>query len=202
MHLQRCYLQSRLVTGRGGIGLPNGQGMPVVDHEVSEMVWSQFGASVTMLRRAIELCPTPLWERPSDAMGYWYLAYHTLFFVDHDLHDADASFESPWFDRFEYELKELPPPYEKAYSKEDLLAYLDQCLTKARQVLSSLGRGESPDLRGGRRVGLRPLEVMLYTLRHVQHHTAQMNALLRSEGVEPPRWVRQFDGRGLEREAL
>jgi hypothetical protein len=163
------------------------------DPEVCEMVWCQFGASVTMLRRAIELCPTSLWERPSDGMPYWYLAYHTLFFVDHDLHAANATFESPGFDRFEYEVKEVPPPYEVAYSKEDLLAYLDQCLTKARRVLSSLSRGESIDLRGGWRLDLRPLEVVLYGLRHVQHHAAQMNALLRGEGVEPPRWVRQLD---------
>ncbi len=151
-----------------------------------------------MLKRAIESCPTSLWERPSDGMGYWYLAYHTLFFIDHDLHAAEAAFESPWFDRFEYELKELPPPYEDPYSKEDLLAYLDQCLAKARRVLWSLSRGESLDLRGGRRVDLRPLEVMLYELRHVQHHAAQMNALLRREGVEPPRWVRQLDGVRLQ----
>ena len=164
-----------------------------MDVDVCETVWSQFGASMMMLRGAIELCPTSLWERPADGMGYWYLAYHTLFFIDHDLHVADATFESPWFDRFEYELKELAPPYEGAYSKEDLLAYLDHCLAKARQVLSSLSRGESLDLRGGRRVDLEPLEVMLYELRHVQHHAAQMNALLRSEGVEPPRWVRQLD---------
>ena len=167
------------------------------DAEVCEMVWRQLGASVTMLRRAIEVCPTALWEKRSDGMGYWYLAYHTLFFIDHDMHPAAATFTSPWFDEFEYELKELPPPYEDAYSKDDVLAYLDQCLTKASQVLSSLSNGASLDLRGGRRLGMQPLEVVLYGLRHVQHHAAQMNVLLRSEGVKPPGWVRQLDGPGL-----
>lgn len=50
------------------------KGMHMGDAEVCEMVWHQFGASVTMLRRAIELCPTELWKRQSDGTGYWSLA--------------------------------------------------------------------------------------------------------------------------------
>ncbi len=86
-----------------------------------------------------------------------------------------------------------PPPYEHPYSREDLLAYLDRCLAKARDVLRSLGRGESVQVRGSVRLNAQALEVVLYQIRHVQHHAAQLNALLRSEGVEPPRWVRRLD---------
>jgi hypothetical protein len=146
-----------------------------------------------MLRRAIESCPDALWERPSERLGYWYLAYHTLFLVDHDLHPADTTFAGPEFDRFEYELKEVPPPYEEPYSKAVLLTYLERCLARTREVLRSIGEAESLDLRGSRRLDMPALEVVLYQLRHVQHHVAQLNSLLRSEGVEPPRWVRRGD---------
>jgi hypothetical protein len=166
----------------------------VSDAEACEIVWCQLGAALAMLRGAIESCPLSLWERPSERLGYWYVAYHSLFFIDHDLHAADSSFESPWFDRHQYELREVPPPYDEPYSQPDLLTYLDQCLTKAGNVLSSLSRGESLDLRGSRRLGLEALEVVLYQLRHVQHHAGQLNAWLRGEGVEPPRWVRRLDG--------
>ena len=60
-------------------------------------------------------------------------------------------------------------------------------------MLRSLSRGESLHLRGSERVGVGALEVVLYELRHVQHHAAQLNAWLRIEGVEPPRWVRRLD---------
>ena len=151
-----------------------------------------------MLRSAIERCPPELWERPSDRMGYWYLAYHTLFFVDHDLHPAAEPFESAPFDTFQYELKEVAPPFEHPYSREDILGYLDHGLWKVKAVLSSMARGETAQVRGSDRLGMGALEVVLYQLRHVQHHTAQLNAVLRSEGVEPPGWVRQMDGAALE----
>jgi len=165
---------------------------------VCDVVWRQFGAALTMLRRAIESCPTALWERPSERMGYWYLAYHTLFFVDHDLHAAAERFESPRFDTFEYELKDVPPPFRDPYSKQDILVYLDHCLKKVRGVLSSIARDESVQLRGCVRLEVEALEVVLYELRHVQHHAAQLNALLRGASVEPPRWVRRLDGPLLE----
>lgn len=84
------------------------------------------------------------------------------------------------------------------HSREDLLAYLDQCLTKVGQVLRSLAHGESIHLRGSIRLEMSALEVVLYELRHVQHHAAQLNALLRIEGAEPPRWVRRLEGPPLD----
>lgn len=163
-----------------------------------EAVWRQFGGALTMLRQSIEACPAELWERPAARMGYWYIGYHALFFVDHDLHPSAVEFTSPWFDEHEYELTDVPPPFENPYSKADILAYLDRCLSKVGEVLEALGRGGSPDLRGGRRLRIPAFEVVLYELRHVQHHAAQMNALLRAEGAEPPRWVRRIEGSGPE----
>lgn len=161
--------------------------------EPCEAVWHQFGGAFAMLERAIDVCPPPLWERSSEAMGYWYLVYHTLFFVDHDLHPADLAFESPWFDRFEYEMEEVPPPWEVPYPRAELATYLVRCRGRVREVLTAIARGETLDLRGSRRLEMPALEVVLYQLRHVQHHTAQLNAMLRSEGVEPPRWARRGD---------
>jgi uncharacterized damage-inducible protein DinB len=37
------------------------------------------------------------------------------------------------------------------------------------------------------------LELMLQNLRHVQHHTGQLNLLLRQRGAEPPNWVFRAD---------
>ena len=32
------------------------------------------------------------------------------------------------------------------------------------------------------------LEISLINMRHVQHHIAQLNMMLRNEGHEPPKW--------------
>jgi uncharacterized damage-inducible protein DinB len=38
------------------------------------------------------------------------------------------------------------------------------------------------------------VELLLYNLRHVQHHTAQLNLLIRQAGGEPAPWVMCADG--------
>ena len=60
-----------------------------------------------MLERAMDACPPELWSRPASQMGFWYLAYHSLFFLDYDFSPAAEVFCSAAFDVHEYELREL-----------------------------------------------------------------------------------------------
>jgi len=56
------------------------------------MIWQQFGAAIDMLDNALRACPddlwhTRLWDNPSDRPNffspeYWYIVYHTLFWLD------------------------------------------------------------------------------------------------------------------------
>ena len=67
------------------------------------IIWRQFGAAIDMLENAIRVCPDELWSDPSkrpawvsrDVVGFWYLAYHTLFFLDHYLADSVEGFAPP-----------------------------------------------------------------------------------------------------------
>ena len=45
-------------------------------------VWRQFGAAIDMLDNAITACPDAVWDDRSRQPEFWYLAYHTLFFLD------------------------------------------------------------------------------------------------------------------------
>ena len=51
-------------------------------------------------------------------------------------------------------------------------------------------------MTGCERLEADALEVVLYHLRHVQHHAAQLNLLLRQSVEDAPLWVRraQLDG--------
>ena len=45
-------------------------------------VGSSFGASIDMLENAIQSCPDELWGDRARQPEFWYVAYHTLFFLD------------------------------------------------------------------------------------------------------------------------
>ena len=68
-------------------GIPAESGVSTIWKTI---IWRQFGAAIDMLENAIRACPDELWSDPSkrpawvsrDVVGFWYLAYHTLFFLD------------------------------------------------------------------------------------------------------------------------
>ena len=51
-------------------------------------LWGQFGAAIEMLENAMRSCPEELWGDRTRQPEFWYVAYHTLFFLDFYLADA------------------------------------------------------------------------------------------------------------------
>ena len=66
-------------------------------------VLRQFLAAVRMLENSIHTAPPDVWAKPgqpiewheSEPVGFWYLAFHTLFFLDYNLSDSPDSFTPP-----------------------------------------------------------------------------------------------------------
>ena len=76
------------------------------------------------------------------------------------------------------------------YRKEELLVYLNLgCQTLHKQ----LSENTAEELLAKRFVNeykdFTLFELLLYNMRHVQHHSAQLNLMLRQRGVVPPDWV-------------
>ena len=46
------------------------------------VLWQQFGAAIDMLENALVACPDELWSDRSQRPEFWYVVYHTLFFLD------------------------------------------------------------------------------------------------------------------------
>ena len=46
-----------------------------------EILVSQYGAALGMLRSAIEACPDALWTDPAYANRCWHVAYHGVFYA-------------------------------------------------------------------------------------------------------------------------
>lgn len=160
-----------------------------MDATMRELLWRQFGAAIDMLENAVNACPDARWGDRSREPEFWYVVFHVLFWLDHYLEDHAEGFRPPEpFGLEEMDPAGVLPP--RVYSKAELLAYLEALREKSRLHVASLddARAMEPGtfyaMKGPR------LERLLYNLRHVQHHTGQLQLLLRQHGVEPPRWVR------------
>lgn len=152
---------------------------------LKESIWKQFGASLDMLENAIRLCPQEHWDTEKE---FWYNAYHCLFFTDYYLSLDPATFAPPTpFSLSEFE-DAMP---ERTYTQAELLTYLDYCREKCHALLSNL----TLELAATRWINVSgsmdyPLiELILYNMRHVQHHAAQLNLILRQEINDAPDWV-------------
>ena len=74
---------------------------------------------------------------------------------------------------------------DKFYEKREIVAYLKQSREKEKQIIYALNNetlndkfkeGENPN-----DMNYPILEILLYNMRHTQHHTAQLNMLLRQD---------------------
>lgn len=156
-----------------------------MDTSFKQILWRQFGASIDMLKNAVELCPTEFWDTDKQ---FWYNAYHCVFFLDYYLTLEPSGFIPPNpFSLSEFEDR-MP---ERTYSKGEVLYYLDFCKQKCRSLIGSLTAeiAESYWTNESKTMSYNVIEILLYNMRHVQHHAAQLNLLLRQEIKDAPDWV-------------
>ena len=153
-----------------------------------DALWEQFGASIDMLARAIAACPESVWTLRVGHREFWHIAYHTLFFTDLTLSGTVEGFSPP----SPFTLTELNPAGvlpERRYTKAELLEYARHCRLKGRATFETLTDLEAVRVVKFDWVQLKVAELALYNLRHVQHHTGQLNMLLRQAGIDAPDWV-------------
>lgn len=150
------------------------------------VIWAQLGAALDMLDNAMNACPEELWKDRSRRPEFWYLVYHTLFWLDHDLSESVGVFAPPE----PCTLEEMDPAGllpERPYTKDEMCVYLEHGRQRCREALGDTARPR----RGCERVGVSLVELLLYQMRHVQHHAAQLNLMLRQNIDSAPRWVRR-----------
>jgi hypothetical protein len=154
---------------------------------IPELIGQQFGAALDMLENAIHACPDDQWDKPSK---FWYLAYHTAFWTDYYLSDTpmENDYHPPKpFSLSEFEDGALP---ERVYTKSEVLAFLRHGRQRLQDQLQSNTAEELLHKRfTSEYKNFSLFELLLYNMRHVQHHAAQLNLLLRQGGTTPPHWV-------------
>ncbi len=159
-----------------------------MDIELKQIIWNQFGASIDMLENAIKECPEKVWGDKPGFHEFWYIAYHTLFFLDYYMSGTDKNFAPPQ----PFTLDELDPAGvlpDRVYSKDELLKYLEYGREKSRKAITALTDEKAMQPCGFERKDFSVVELYMYNMRHIQHHAAQLNLLLRQKIDDAPRWV-------------
>ena len=155
----------------------------------NESIWKQFGATIDMFENAIVMCPEEFWGKPQ----FWYKAFHASFWLDYYLTtNPDGFTPSSPFTTSEFDKSGKLP--ERKYTKDEVLTYVRASKKKLHAVMKNmneevaLGRWINPDR------DFSFFEMLLYNMRHLQHHTAQLNLLLRQGITDAPGWIAQTEG--------
>lgn len=170
-----------------------------MDPNWKTIIWQQYGAAMDMLENAIVACPVSVWGDRTRNPEYWYVAYHTLFFLDFYSSGTDKGFAPPP----PFTLGELDPAGvlpDRVYSKEEMLRYLEHGRKKCAAAIQALTDENARRPCGFEGRDLAVAELLLYDMRHVQHHAAQLNLILRQTTDSAPGWVskakRELEGDG------
>jgi hypothetical protein len=148
-------------------------------------LWKQFGAALDMLSESITTCPELIWETDK---RFSKIVYHSLFFLDYYLTKEPIGFTQP--EHFTYSEFEEEPEL-VIFTKKELQVYLGNCKTKAENFIFSLEESEMKKrwINESKSMDFSMLEILLYNLRHVQHHVGQLNLLLRESCQSAPEWI-------------
>jgi uncharacterized damage-inducible protein DinB len=121
---------------------------------------------------------------------FWYVAYHAIFWLDYYCSESADGFVVPHpFSLSELEMDGVLP--ERVYTKQELQNYLEYARTRCRAKIESLADENEPQrVRNNWRVKT-VAELLLYNMRHVQEHAAQLNMLLGQKTGSAPGWVGQ-----------
>ena len=152
------------------------------------VLWSQFGAAIDMLENALRACPDELWSDRTQHLQFWYVVYHTLFWLDLYLSGSAEGFAPP----APFTLDELDPAGvlpERAYTKAELQSYVNHGRHKCRATIETLTDegAHAPCVFPWGEMSF--LELLLYNMRHVQEHASQLGLILGLNFDSAPGWV-------------
>jgi hypothetical protein len=163
----------------------------------------QFGAAIKMLDNAVVACPDPLWQErlwddppppefPRQFAEFWYVAFHTIVWLDLYLSGAPEEEFSPPAPFAQGVLDSVEAAPAQLYTREALRAYLVSVRRKCRATIAALTdeqarRPVEYPWSDGQPISF--LELQLYSMRHVQGHAAELSVFLGQHGVQTLDWT-------------
>jgi|SRR5450432_2985422 DinB superfamily len=168
-----------------------------MDHSIKQILWRQFGASIDMLENVISNSPDDYFFTNK---RFYYILYHTTVFLDYYLTVPPTNFAPLLpFSITEAALRpaeaidELIP--DKFYTKPELLDYIKASREKTKKLIGSLTAAVDTQRftedNPTDAMDYPILEILLYNMRHIQHHIGQLNLMIRLDLHQHMEWVFQ-----------
>ncbi len=166
-----------------------------MDNTLKTALAQQFGATIDMLEKVMIACPDQLWQahlwndpQIPRASEFWYIAYHTLFWLDLYLSGSAAGFMPP----APFTLAELDPAGiipERPFGKNELQNYLEHTRNKCQSTIDGLTDEKAQQRCTFPWGELTFAALLLDNMRHVQEHVAQLNMILGQKIGWSPAWI-------------
>ena len=163
---------------------------------LKELLTHQFDASLSTLNLSVARCSDAIWSERVAKWKFCQAAFHAVFFTDLYLQPGDdlGAFKRQ---AFHGQHKEVFRDYEELedrpqvllYEKPFVLSYLQHVRTKAQETIA---REPAEVLAGPSGFHWRHCsraELHVYSIRHVQHHAAQLSLRLRLDSEVDIPWV-------------
>jgi hypothetical protein len=151
---------------------------------VSDVICSQYQASLDMLQQAVAACPASLWDDPRDKNRFWQIAYHALFYTHLYVQPSLQDF-TPWA-KHRPDLHRMGPPHGEPYTSAEILDYLAFC---RQQVDAQVPRLDLEAVSGFDWLPMNKLEHQLYSIRHIMQHVGELSDRLGTRGQVDVDWV-------------
>jgi DinB superfamily len=166
-------------------------------------LWKQFGAAIDMLDNAVIACPDALWQErlwdkppppefPRQFAEFWYVAFHTIVWLELYLSGAPEEEFSPPAPFIQGVLDSAEAAPDRPYTRQELRAYLASVSQKCHATIEALTdeqarRPVEYPWSEGQPISF--LELQLYSMRHVQGHAAELSLFLGQHGVQTLDWT-------------
>ncbi len=150
---------------------------------VKSALKGQYHAGLAMLRETVELCPEDLWFSGAHPRNYWRIAYHATFYTHLYMAQSEESFRKWEKGRDECRSLAQGPEGVDAYSKADILEYIDWLNSNVDAGVDALDL-DALETGFSWYQNMPKLDHQLMNLRHLQGHVGQLSELLMAKGIE------------------
>jgi hypothetical protein len=171
--------------------------METLSTNMKPVLKRQYHASLAMLGEAIRCCPEEVWLSADHVNAFWQIAYHALYFTHMYIQQDEAAFR-PWehhqgTNQYPDAIPGPPEPNStlpllpRPYTKAQVLEYWKFCDQMVNDAVDRLDL-ENPQC-GFSWYRMSKLEHQFVSIRHIQHHAAQLADRLRSAANIGIDWV-------------
>lgn len=151
--------------------------------KLKEAIRGQYHAGLEQLRQTVALCPDHVWTGGEHPRNYWRIAYHAAFYTHLYMAQNLEAFQAWERARAYCELLWEKPNIVEAYTRADILEYIQWVDARVDVTVDSLDL-ESEETGFDWYKGMTKLDHELMNLRHLQGHVGQLSELLMAHGVD------------------